>query len=225
MRYFAKITTTFALALVFSAGMAFGQDQDAEIEQFGTNTDADISQVGDVGNDASITQGTESNPVGQFEAPSASILQDGGNNTATVTQGNDNSGAVGVPEASIEQIGDRNTGTVSQAFGATGSTVNIGEIYQSGNDNTATLTQRHFGGIQSFTTNVVGSIEQKNGDFNTATVTQKGSGAAFRADVVQDGSDNTATLTQNDFGSAANLYDGDIMQVGSMNNATITQTP
>jgi len=68
MRYFAKITTTFALALVFSAGMAFGQsnssttiDQDddnntANVTQPGDNNRTFVKQSGDATNTAIITQ-------------------------------------------------------------------------------------------------------------------------------------------------------------------------
>jgi hypothetical protein len=47
MRYFAKITTTFALALVFSAGMAQAQTS-------GFNAEVQLDQVGQ-GNNATVT--------------------------------------------------------------------------------------------------------------------------------------------------------------------------
>ena len=67
MRQLLKITTTFALALVFTAGMAFGQspgdDNEAEVNQDG-NSEAVVNQnatVSDASNDAFVDQAGNGN--------------------------------------------------------------------------------------------------------------------------------------------------------------------
>jgi hypothetical protein len=46
MRQLLRITATFALALVFTAGMAFGQDNTANVDQEGNENAAEIEHLG-----------------------------------------------------------------------------------------------------------------------------------------------------------------------------------
>lgn len=209
MRYLAKITTTFALALVFSAGTTFGQD--AQVDQYGNDMDADIVQAEDVGNSASIVQGNQEKNFNNF---TARIEQLGGDNSATIDQ---SQAGPGLPTARIFQDGNGNTANQTQFFGGTNNDEELSEISQVGNDNTAMQRQEHFTGDK-----VEATISQ-TGNMNYSEQTQIGSGASFEAHLTQEGNSNYAIQVQHDYSSAAAGYESDITQIGTGNDARVYQ--
>ena len=129
MRQLLKITTTFALALVFSAGMAFGQtaetDNELQIEQAGDKNFTNVEQAGQNNfsnvdllgpkGDARVFQTGDDN--------SAFTEADGGVTLRQVQKGNDNYARTGTPGggavltqksvARQEQVGDNNTAVMT----------------------------------------------------------------------------------------------------------------
>jgi hypothetical protein len=125
MRQLLRITATFALAFVFTAGVAFGQQEGPFIDQAPGDVDPD-----DANNFAQIDQQSDDN-FAQFEQLGsgnlglvdqsgddgniADVLQDGDNNTVRLpTQGGSFRAFDFRAEAEIDQIGDRNYVGVAQ---------------------------------------------------------------------------------------------------------------
>ena len=125
MRQLLKNTFTLALALVFTAGMAFGQDvNEATVDQDGSGSDADITQ------DINGADGSS------FDA---NVRQRGGSQTVTINQLASNSSDNGSGIADVIQLGadggnealvDQNRTRGAKAF-----------LKQVGADNEATAAQ------------------------------------------------------------------------------------
>ncbi len=213
MRYFAKITTTFALALVFTAGAALGQT-DGRIDQVGTNMDADITQTGDLGNFATIDQGLEKSGKSGFDA---FVYQDGKNNDARVEQDGDSD-----PNANVRQVGDDNIARIDQRFGSGPNAVDVGDIDQDGDENVARVSQTVFA---TKTGQTVRSYIDQDGNNNIARTKQRYTQSLVRADVVQTGNSNFGKILQKGGGRGVSSFNADITQSGNMNDARITQTP
>ncbi len=94
-------------AMVFAVSMAMGQDNDAIVEQYGTNI-AEIEQIGDL-NEGFIYQGASGSAVTNSGSNGASdwklgafITQEGTDNTAEIDMNTSDNGA------KIDQLGDYN---------------------------------------------------------------------------------------------------------------------
>jgi hypothetical protein len=149
-----KNVLTLLIAILFSAGMAFAQNNDADVKQDGTGNIAEVEQVG-LDNEAIVEQ---LNAVNNR----AFVDQDGEGNEATLKQ----AGASGTQElhhGTINQLGDGNEAILDQSmwYGNVGHT---GIIDQKGNRNFANLVM---GGAN----NDRGTINQ-TGDDNIADVDQ-----------------------------------------------------
>lgn len=124
-----KKLLTLSTALLFTAGAAFAQSNDASVSQDGDDNDATIEQIGSA-NSAELNQGF--NGQGQNGA-FGEIFQDGDDNSATMNQrawanrGNDHL---------IEQFGDFNEGTLDIYNGD-----NSGFLLQDGAENSARMVQ------------------------------------------------------------------------------------
>ena len=140
--------------LAFTAGMAFAQNNTADVEQQGTGNEAEAVQIG-LGNEAVIEQ---MNAVNNR----AFIDQNGVENEATIKQVNA-SGTQLLHHGTIDQLGNNNEAILDQKmwYGSVGHT---GVIDQEGNRNFANLVM---GGAN----NDRGTIIQ-TGDDNIADVDQ-----------------------------------------------------
>jgi len=124
-----KKLLTLSTALLFTAGAAFAQSNDATLTQTGDDNDATVEQIG-MDNEAELTQGFDGQ--GQ-DGAIGSIFQDGTENSATLKQrawGDDSN------EHYIDQVGESNTATV-RAFNGD----NFGIVEQFGADNSASMVQ------------------------------------------------------------------------------------
>ena len=211
MRQLLKITATFTLALIFTAGIAFGQSNETDITQLTDKNDATVQQDG--------------------EENVADILQKGANkNTATIRQSSDPS-ADGVIESTIRQVGfnnfamtnasrknDRSSTTSQKQFGnrnrafinqdeGTSPDGNEGITltqYQDGNRNLARMSggdsynaeQRQIGHRNVATTSGNGKnadvFQRQVGDDNVAR--QEGNMSFAGSDQIQLGDDNRSLL-------------------------------
>lgn len=128
-----KKLLTLSTALLFTAGAAFAQSNDASVNQGGDDNDATIEQIGS-GNSAELSQGFENN--GDFQGQNnavGEILQDGDDNSASMNQrawGNDGN------EHYIDQLGDDNVANVDIYNGG-----NFGLLVQEGSENNARMLQ------------------------------------------------------------------------------------
>jgi hypothetical protein len=181
MRKLLKVTSLFALALVFTAGMAFGQNNTAEVDQNGDQNTGEIEQFG-AENESYIDQ------VGDKNIATALIVQseDGQSSLTKQTQlGNKNvariTGASGKLKQSFTssqyQDGHRNFARVENVRNS------WSRQKQVGNDNVARADGGKFRGGST--------VEQlQDGDQNTAVVTGPGGN---KADVYQSQSGNKHT--------------------------------
>lgn len=124
-----KKLLTLSTALLFTAGAAFAQSNDASVSQDGDSNEATVEQIG-YDNSAELNQGF--NGQGQSNA-FATIEQDGTSNVAVLNQrawasrGNDHA---------IEQLGDGNSGVLDIYNGN-----NSGLLIQDGTENSARMVQ------------------------------------------------------------------------------------
>src|SRR6056297_1644829 len=235
-----KKLTTLLVMLLFTAGMAIGQNT-ANTSQSGNGNDSTIDQVGAQnlgeteqdgnGNDASLVQLESSNDGGIHQIGNdnnSEMLQDGINNEGFSLQGFDNLFNANRNESNLEQNGNNNLGIVYQFYGVE----NESEVNQSGNQNTAYVIQgwnnarinlydvvnRNDAVINQNTSNSDARIFKYDGDDNVATVTQDG------------GNFNNGQISQGYLwnmpaanASVANDNEGYIDQLGDLNNATVMQ--
>src|SRR6056297_1126732 len=124
-----KKLLTLSTALLFTAGAAFAQSNDATLTQTGDDNDATVEQIG-MDNEAELTQGF--NGQGQ-DGALGDISQDGTDNSATLNQrawGDDDN------EHYIDQVGEGNSASVN-AFNGN----NYGFVEQFGAENSAKMDQ------------------------------------------------------------------------------------
>lgn len=151
-----------------------GNGGDGVIHQFGDYNDASITQAGN-DNDTSVVQTGDSNDVIVAKTGDGNVLditQTGDDNTISVTLDGDGNNAVGSSFAAF--------------FGSAGGLA-PGDIVQSGNTNTATLTSGLFADNNLF------AFKQ---DGNGNTVTGDIDGDGNQALVIQVGNTNIASFTQ-----------------------------
>lgn len=224
MRQLLRITSIFALALVFTAGMAFGQSQDGEPEE----------DPGDFNNFTFIEQASDGNV--------ADVVQQGENNTVLLPgQGGSFGQFTFRAEADIEQVGDENYVGVGQG-GNDGVEESFLEVYMEGNNNfignqSGGITGQEGGVLEADivgSDNTIGILAEQTqsmadleitGSNNTIDMFQKSRGEqeVFRHqfDAVIEGDDNTVDLLQGNFQTFGNRADLDIF--GSVNDVSITQ--
>ncbi len=238
MRQFLKITTTFALALVFTAGMAFGQDSDATLDQLGDDNNATIQQNGGDGEmQATALQDGDQNALDLTQSDfgeadhAADIRQVGFSNDADLQS----QGGVGANFLDVDQVGNNNETTVAHFSGS-----HYNKVLQNGNrndaeiahrssfDNSVTLVQRGDDNSVLATDDGQGAngaekstFEARQiGDQNEGTLTH--TGGNLEAYLTQDGFSNEASITQN---TGTEVFDNyaDVVQRGNNNMSTVTQ--
>ena len=228
MRQLLRITATFALVLVFSAGMAFGQENDAEVQQIGGENDSEVEQTGSNA-DATILQGLTGNEdrgylrfgddaesvnsfarVDQDGNSDAFVIQEGpegfGDNSATVSQTGDDH------DADLEQYSLFVAPTGIPYFGAGN---NKAEIIQKGGDNNSAELRQLVGENEAYITQTGSdnvfedevptafSVPGQSGSNNFLDVDQ--SGDANEAIVDQSASNSRTELTQENGGNFAEI--------------------
>jgi len=255
-----KKLTTLIAAFLFTAGMALAQSNETTITQVTNNNTANVDQFG-ADNEATITQKGGNLNVAKIEQSSdpssagiiiSSILQDGFRNNASVIGTRKNEAS-----SNTEQIqrGNDNIARINQGANlGSNRGINLTQV-QIGNDNFATMTgsdsyqaeQRQNGNRNDARTSGNGKnadvFQQQNGNDNIARL--NGSNFSFASseqlqfgnrnlsilDLVghdgpgesyltrQDGNDNIARLNANSFGGVL-----DIRQTGNQNRATVAWT-
>jgi hypothetical protein len=223
MRHLLKITTTFALAILFMAGTAFAQsNNDAQIDQTGDENSANVDQggnsVADLRQEGNLNeidlaqegfgvagQDTEIDQVGNrneadVTSSSGNGLQGNGNELDIVQRGNLNTFETPtmqgyINDYDVEQVGNKNYASIETRFGA-GSQVGestINIIQKFGNSNSGTISATSGGNNHAL------EIKQKFGDFNEASITHQLPQGASGVDglvgrVTQFGNSNEATI-------------------------------
>jgi hypothetical protein len=145
MRQLLKNTFTLALALVFTAGMAFGQSNEATVNQVGNSHSADIQQDG-VGNITDLEQADQNLNDNATNAMSADVFQKFKNNEAYIDQkgSQDQGAATATASADVDQIGNNNFLRLeSGPFFANSHDVDVDQL---GNNNTVRLQGQNGGG-------------------------------------------------------------------------------
>ncbi|WP_103029727.1 hypothetical protein [Salinibacter altiplanensis] len=145
MRQLLKTTSLFALALVFTAGMAFGQDNTSTVDQTGDDHSADVIQNGG-SNTVELEQADTDLGDGVTNNMTANVRQKFDGNEAYIDQ-KGNSGLIGpgksTADAEVDQVGNNNYLDLDQGpfFGN-----HSADIDQLGNNNTIRLRTSNGGG-------------------------------------------------------------------------------
>lgn len=216
------------------------------VDQSGTSQQAFVNQsgvafglgVGSLGNVAVVTLSGTSNLANVYQSDAAqggevTVTQSGQQNVANVYQ----AGNVADNTATVEQSGTTGAATIQQIYGSEqataiikqSGTTNNGQIYQfQGVGNSVTIDQ-----LTTGTNNYVevyqgdDNFAPDGSDFNTTTVTQRGTLNAVRFDLI--GDNNTATMSQTGGGNlirgvaGTSPYANYAGQYGNGNTLTITQ--
>jgi len=168
MRYLLKITTTFALALVFTAGMAFGQTNETTIDQDDANNTATVNQV-KKDNLAAVTQSGNATNTANIQQ----VLRNG--NTAELNQENGASAEIWTAGATVKGYDD-----------AVADQINTGD-----GPNTLTIASEN-----NATTGLY-EVDQLAGG-NVIDINRIGGTGSVHARVLQNSSNNTATIKLKD---------------------------
>jgi len=244
MRQLLKITSIFALALVFTAGMAFAQEDEATVTQKGGNSsnaditqttgqpndgngkEATVLQVGN-GHDVSITQSYTG--IGSEEDQSfADVIQRVGNAKAEINQSSDGKAytlkltQTGNNFADIDQEGPS---VISGFFGdrarqrntggATGVKNTLVLDFDQGSSNNAGVRQVGQGNEAYATSGGLNTINFRQiGNYNFLDV-EAGKNSSVTAEQIG-GNENVARLDQED-GSSGNGASATVFQDGFRN--------
>lgn len=227
-----KTLLTLTTALLFTAGSAFAQTNDASIDQVGDDHDATITQAGSM-NMAYVEQTADAGREGA-DVGTATVTQTGADNYVNLLQRS----FYGDSEATITQLGDGNSvrgSSLGSAF-MQNHGLNVIDVMMDGDDNTLY--------------SLVGSAAQKNvntllldifgnennvglfqhfgyadvdieGSSNSVVVDQRSSANATAQTALVDifGGDNTVGITQT---GASHTATAEV--TGSFNTSTITQS-
>ena len=193
-----KKLTTLLFMLLFAAGMALGQNNDADIDQIGSGNSSDIEQ------DLNFGQGH-----------TARTLQDGNDNMSTIFQEQFDA------EAFISQVGDDNIADLKQAGD------NDADVRFTGNSNilgsysnlgSGTAFQKNG---TPFTTQTINELDiDAVGNNNLFGVDQE---AGNYAKVNLMGNRNEISLYQRDDNASADITVADVFVDGNRNTLDINQ--
>lgn len=228
-----KKLSTLTLGLLFAAGTAFAQNNDATVDQAGDFHEATITQTGEL-NFATVTQGNGYNEVILNQESNAA-----GSSTANIIQDvSATSSANRGQEVKLDQVG-YNLANITQ--GAAGN-----KVLNYTEDGAATQTS--IGGLNNLTIYQGTAwsrvfVDQMEGG-NTANVSQSG-GNGFVASILQNSADNFVSVIQTGGGSDIDIqqndagnhtatvmqglnfqdgaHEGTIVQNGDSQTATLTQ--
>jgi hypothetical protein len=244
MRQLLRTTATVFVALVFTAGMAFGQDNESVVEQQGsqnatsvtqqgTDTFADVSQDG-TGNSGTILQNGKID-ASERDVAQTDLNQSGTRNSARIEQIRTDFDANAPLKVELTQEGRQNAANIFQkgrGDGATGSMSGVGNV----------LDVDQIGQFGEFRFTVEGRNNYVRGyqkGVNDTEITVDGRGNSFFAEQYQGrneiggeivGSRNDVDVYQNGsgnevVGSSGKPFTRDGLLVNGSNNAlNITQT-
>jgi trimeric autotransporter adhesin len=178
----------------------FNQPDDSAVIQVGVENQATVNIAADLGQ-AFIAQ------AGAETFPGNANQQNALNNTASVTQASSATSSIGY----VFQGGRRNIGSSTQ-----GARSSFSQIYQNGDDNTATVNQSAGNDLRSVISQLGAAGEAVRG--NTASVTMSNGGSA----ALTNGVANASTINQRSAGNDATVIiaGGDLQR----NTSAITQT-
>jgi len=205
-----KKLMTLLAAILFTTGMVFAQNNDADVNQEVDDSEVTIMQLGS-------DNKAETDQIDGNGNMSININQSGANNDSDILQVKGQ-----WHEAQIDQLGSGNEIDLTQDNTSTLATIN-----QNGTDNKADVYQRNY--LFSFGTYSSSVGVDQTGDNNQAwvdsdgfgnnvSITQGSSGTPSNgqyANVTQDGSDNESSIEQFGNGGADHTQ----IQDGSANNA------
>lgn len=201
-----KKILTLLVAFLFTAGLAFAQNNDANVTQTGNTNEAQIDQVVSIGATVNLSQ-TENGSGSSF----ADIDQTGGANFVNLEQ-------IGNNSATIDQDGKH---TVAGFSSAPGTGLDYPAIQENtgGDQNVLNITQRN--NFSQVRVDQIGSgnsidVYQGGGISNVARLNQLGDSNIM--DVSLDGSINRVEIQQ--LGVGGHTANVDI--VGEANNMTST---
>jgi hypothetical protein len=233
MRKLLKVVTTVSVALLLTAGVAFGQNNEATVEQHaGTSGDleAQVDQSGSQ-HDAEIRQGvvTTQNRVGAKKSD-ATITQSGSGAEATILQGR-RGGFSAKSTAKINQVGDSKA-LIWQGVGTKSSAEqnNLATQSQKGSGHFGEIGQgvRTGGGQSTKTTGNEAAQYQRNGSNNYAGIVQGFRSGSYAQDSkarqLQNGSDLRAEIRQGTDGNWATGMEAIQKQYGNGHTATTIQS-
>ncbi|WP_340104126.1 curlin repeat-containing protein [Rhodohalobacter sp. 8-1] len=227
-----KTLLTLITALLFTAGSAFAQTNDASIDQVGDDHEATITQAGSM-NMAYVEQTADAGREGD-DIGTATVAQEGSDNYVNLFQRN----FFGDSEATITQLGDGNSvrgSSLGSAFKQNHG-LNVIDVMMEGDDNTlyslvGSAAQKN---VNTLLLDILGSDNSVGlfqhfgygdvdieGDLNVVTLSQRGGSNANAQSAYVDilGSDNMVGITQTGDAHTANV---DV--TGSYNTSTITQS-
>lgn len=210
-----KKLSTLTLGLLFAAGSAFAQSNDATVDQIGNDNDATVEQTNSGNNSATLSQDGDENRADLIQrnygsagsaGHEADISQDGDRNEADVLS----QGGVGVNTVDLEQIGMDNYTQIDQFWGSNDATVS-----QDGSENEALISHRG-------TFNSEATITQAGMD-NEAAIRDGGQGtgpnSGTSSSIFQSGNDNYASIDQYGDGNSASSWvagsDNEVFQTQS----------
>jgi len=227
MRKLLRTTFTFALALVFTAGLAFGQQNQSSIAQTGNSSTATVSQSGQ-GNYSQLKQSDDF-----IGGHTATVQQVGSNNYSNIQTQN------GGGTAEVYMEGDGNTledWSTRQRGGLGANQKNSRTFFDldiNGDQNTVGMTQEFGDGTVDIdgSGNEVGLRQLANanyqvGDFHTAFIKVGGNDNIVDVNQARDGGGSVGGTGGKGNGATVEILRGDlneldVQQGGSRNKQTI----
>lgn len=204
-----KTLLTLTTALLFTAGSAFAQTNDASIDQLGDDHEATISQTGAM-NAAYVEQTADAGREGA-DVGEATVTQSGADNYVNLRQRN----FYGDSEATITQLGDGNSvrGTSATSSFLQNHGLNVIDVMMDGNDNTLySLAAEAQKNVNTLLLDILG-------DDNSVGLSQH----YGYSEVDIEGSLNSVVLDQN-AGSYANSQSAYVDILGSDNMVDVSQS-
>jgi hypothetical protein len=226
-----KTLLTLTTALLFTAGSAFAQSNDASIDQVGDDHDATISQTGAT-NTAYVEQTADAGREGA-DVGTATVTQTGDENYVNLRQRS----FYGDSEATITQLGSGNSvrGTSESSEFLQNHGLNVVDVMMAGDDNTLySLASEAQKNVNTFLLDILGNentvgMKQHfgngdvdiDGDANTVTLSQHANNNLNAHSAIVDilGSENMIDVSQTGYSQTATV---DV--TGSFNTSTVTQS-
>ena len=226
-----KTLLTLTTALLFTAGSAFAQTNDASIDQIGDDHEATITQAGSM-NMAYVEQTADAGREGA-DVGAATVTQTGSENYVNLLQRS----FFGDSEATITQIGDGNSvrGTSETSAFKQNHGLNVIDVTMVGDDNTLySLAGEAQKNANTFLLDILGDNNMVGmfqhfgyadvdieGSSNSVVVDQRSGANATAQTALVDifGGDNTVGITQ-----TGDSHTATVDVIGSFNTSAITQS-
>ncbi|WP_340104016.1 hypothetical protein [Rhodohalobacter sp. 8-1] len=207
-----KKLSTLTLGLLFAAGSAFAQSNDATVDQSGDYNTSTVDQSGN-GNETLINQVVDAGVSDPVKFNEATVEQTGSENFADIDQRNrgQHSSRGLFNDADLIQDGTLNYAIIDQAGIGRGNDVKLSQL---GIENRAEVSQRQGGRLSGYGSE---SRAVQSGERNELYLTM---GNFNDAGITQDGNDNYADISQLSF---SNDY-VELKQTGDENEVLLNQS-